>query len=63
MDKVFIYWDNSNIYISAQAVVDEREGFELRNRVRIHFENLYQLALAGREMARDFRMAPVSMLI
>ena len=26
MDKVFIYWDNSNIHISAQEVAAEREG-------------------------------------
>ena len=26
MEKVFIYWDNSNIFINAQEVAAEREG-------------------------------------
>ena len=26
MDRVFVYWDNSNILISAQYVAVEREG-------------------------------------
>ena len=26
MDRVFIYWDDSNIFISARQVAAEREG-------------------------------------
>ena len=50
MDKVFIYWDDSNIFISAQQVAIEREGEAVRSRVRIHFRNLLELARAGREI-------------
>lgn len=50
MDKVFICWDDSNIFISAQQVAIEREGEVVRSRVRIHFRNLLELARAGREI-------------
>ena len=50
MEKVFIYWDNSNIFISAQQVAIEREGETTRHRLRIHFRNLLQLAHADREI-------------
>ena len=49
MDKVFIYWDNSNIFHEAQRFADARsEGANARYRVRIDFENLYRLAHADR---------------
>ena len=50
MDRVFIYWDNSNIFISAQQVAAEREGDAARYRVRLHFRHLLELARAGREI-------------
>ncbi len=46
--KVFIYWDDSNIFVSAQEVAVEREGEAVRFRVRIHFRNLLELAHAKR---------------
>ena len=52
MDKVFIYWDDSNIFISAQALAVEREGHDARPRVRLHFRNLLELAHAGRPIHR-----------
>ena len=48
MEKVFIYWDNSNIYISATEIAAEREGPDARYRLRLHFRNLLQLASADR---------------
>ena len=51
MDKVFIYWDNSNIFINAQGAAAEREGGTARSRVRIDFRNMLELAHAGREVA------------
>ena len=51
-DKVFIYWDNSSIFISAQEVAVEREGEAVRSRLRIHFRNLLELAHAGRDVQR-----------
>jgi hypothetical protein len=50
MDKVFIYWDNSNIFISAQQVAALIEGGAARFRVRLDFQNLLELARAGREV-------------
>ena len=50
MEKVFIYWDDSNIFISARTVAAEREGEAARPRIRIHFRNLLELAHAGREI-------------
>ncbi len=53
MDKVFIYWDNSNIFHEAQRQAEERElGPDARCRVRIAFENVLRLAHTGREMKR-----------
>lgn len=48
MAKVFIYWDTSNIFISAQEAAAEREGEQVRSRMRIHFRNLLTLAHANR---------------
>ncbi len=47
-----IFWDNSNIYVSAQQVACEREGYIDSRAVRIHFENLVTLARAGRTVGR-----------
>jgi len=53
MDKVFIYWDNSNIFHEAQRQAEERENEpDARYRVRISFENLLRLAHANRPMER-----------
>ena len=48
MEKVFIYWDNSNIYISATEIAAEREGPDARYQLRLHFRNLLQSASADR---------------
>ena len=48
MSGVFVYWDNSNIYISATEIAVEREGADARYRLRLHFRNLLQLASADR---------------
>ena len=53
MDRVFVYWDNSNIFHEAQRLAEEREGTPgARYLVRIHFENLLRLAEAGRPLAK-----------
>lgn len=52
MGRVFIYWDNSNIFISAQEAAVEREGPDARHRVRIDFRNMLELARAGRPVQR-----------
>ena len=53
MDKVFIYWDNSNIFHSAQEVAEQRNGdSDAYHRLRIHFSNMYRLASANRTVVR-----------
>ena len=53
MDKVFIYWDNSNIFLEARWLAEELEsGPEARYRVRIDFDNMLRLAHADRPMQR-----------
>ncbi|MCY4113017.1 MAG: NYN domain-containing protein [Chloroflexi bacterium] len=53
MDRVFIYWDNSNIFHEAQRLAEERgEGPDARYRVRINFDNILRLAHADRPLER-----------
>ena len=53
MSRVFVYWDNSNIYHEAQRIAEERNGdVNARYRVRIHFENLLRLAHADRPLTK-----------
>ncbi len=52
--KVFLYVDNSNIFISAKTVAERREGRAARDAVRLQFGNLLELALAGRPMAQAY---------
>ncbi len=59
MGKVFIYWDNSNIFISAQQVAADTEGEEARSRARIHFPNLMELAHGRREIQRAIAVGSV----
>ena len=49
---MYVYWDNSNIFISAKSVAAEREGEDARFRVRINFQNLLKLAHASRPIRR-----------
>lgn len=59
MKKVFIYWDNSNIYISAKEVAAAREGADARAHLRIDFRNLLQLAHADRPTHRAFAVGSI----
>lgn len=53
MTRVFVYWDNSNIFHEAQRFAEERnEGSNARYRVRINFENMLRLAHADRSLER-----------
>ena len=53
MDRVFIHWDNSNIFHEAQRLAQElEEGPGARYRVRIHFENMLRLAHADRPVQK-----------
>ena len=59
MERAFIYWDNSNIFISAQDAAAEREGWDARPRVRIRFASLLQLARAERPIERAIAVGSV----
>ena len=59
MEKVFIYWDNSNIFISAQEVAMEREGDAVRYRVRLQYENLLELAQANRDIGNALAVGSI----
>ena len=59
MEKVFIYWDNSNIFISARGAAVEREGATARHGVRVDFRNLLVLARAGRDIERAIAVGSV----
>ncbi len=50
MTKIHLFIDNSNIFISAKSVAEKREGFMARAEVRLYFDNLLKLALAGRNV-------------
>ena len=52
--EVYLYFDNSNIFVSAKGVAEVREGRFAREAVRLEFENLILLALAGRRLAKAF---------
>ena len=51
-NRVFIYWDNSNIFHGAQDEAVVREGVDARRRVRVNFKNLLRLAHADRPVAK-----------
>ena len=60
MDKVFVYWDNSNIFHEVQRLAEEQdEGPDARYRVRIHFESLLRLAHADRTLQKAFAVGSV----
>ena len=53
MNRVFIYWDNSNIFHEAQRLAEALEqGSGARYRVRIHFESMFRLAHADRPVQK-----------
>ena len=56
---VFIYWDNSNIYIEAQRLAQEKEGSEVQYRMRIKFDSLFELAHAGRSVSSAYAAGSV----
>ncbi len=55
MSNVFIYWDNSNIFHSAQELAEDRNGErDSYYRLRINFRNLFKLAAADRPVVKAF---------
>ena len=53
MNRVFIYWDNSNIFVEAQRLAEEKEcDIDARYRMRIHFDHMLRLAHADRPLEK-----------
>ena len=52
--RVYLFVDNSNIFISAKNIALSREGRPARDSVRLYFENLISLAIANRPLAKAF---------
>ena len=52
MSNLFIYWDHSNIFIRGKTTAALLEGGAARDRFRINFPVLLQLAQAGRHAAK-----------
>lgn len=50
MSSVHLFIDNSNIFISAKDEAQRREGRSARSQVRLQFEHLVELAVAGRTL-------------
>lgn len=60
MERVFIYWDNSNVFHEAQRLAEEVEdGPDARFRVRINFDNLLRLAHADRPLEKALAVGSV----
>jgi hypothetical protein len=51
-DDVYIFWDHSNIFVPAKEVARRREGLSAERDIRIHFQNVFALARAGRTVPK-----------
>ncbi len=51
-EQIHVFWDNSNVFISAKSVAEDFEPVYGRRLVRIQFDNLFTLAAAGRPVRR-----------
>ena len=51
-ERVFVFWDNSNIFIPAKSVASKKEGVSAELEVRIQFDNLFALARGGRDVIK-----------
>lgn len=59
MSDIYVFWDNSNLFISAKKVAEERDGYGTREAVRLNFANLMRLATATRPVVKAFAVGSV----
>lgn len=52
--SILLFIDNSNIYIAGKDISDQRDGIGSRHNFRMEFDNLLELALAGRPLLKAF---------
>lgn len=57
--KVYLFWDNSNIFISAKSVAEQRERWGAKQEVRVHFTNLFKLAIASRPVGKAIAVGSI----
>ena len=58
-ERVFIYWDNSNMFIGARSLASEMESGDAYYRIRLEFQNLLRLAHADRPVERAYAVGSV----
>lgn len=51
-NRMFVFWDCSNIFVPAQTVAAQRESFGNPRDIRIHIDNLLDLIRWGRKIVR-----------
>jgi len=56
---VLIFWDNSNIFIPARYAAKRKDGVSAEPEIRIQFDNLFNLARAGRKVKRGICVGSV----
>jgi hypothetical protein len=57
MSRVYVFWDNSNIFVEAKTVAVTKEGLFRANDVRIKVEALHHLAVWSRPVAKTYVVA------
>ena len=57
---VYIYLDHSNIFLGAQPMAQQLEGYDTRYRVRLDFANLLTLAHCHRPVRRTVAAGSIS---
>lgn len=58
MQEIYVFWDNSNLFHSAQQVATRREG-NFSASVRLHFANLMRLATVQRSVIKAVAVGSV----
>lgn len=57
--SVLLFVDNSNVFLSARDEAIKKEGPLVRNRVRLQFEKIIELALCGRKLGQAYVVGSV----
>jgi hypothetical protein len=59
MSRIYVFWDNSNIFIAAQHVAATKDGVLQASSVRVDFGSLHHLATMGRHVVKTFVVGSV----
>lgn len=59
MSEVYIFWDHSNMFISAKKAAMDREGVFAQDTVRLNFANLMRLAAALRTVKKAYAVGSI----